>query len=236
MTLKDTHNVTGLQGLADGQSPSAWPVGTTPDLFGQAVAPASHSAARGSRKAKPMTVTYGLSGTASLESQNLQSFLESRLAARLPTGGLTMFIKGWKQKVTPSGRRYCQLAVSAKPINGSGCSLWPTPQGRDWKHGDGNRALNADRSNDLNDYAKMVAMWPTPASRDWKDTGDMSESMVRKDGKSRMDALGRVTFGLNAQTGKQGQLSPAFTCWLMGYPEGYEKLLYTAMETQSSRK
>lgn len=34
--------------------------------------------------------------------------------------------------------------------------------------------------------------WPTATTRDWKDTGDMSQSMVRKDGKSRLDTLGRV--------------------------------------------
>ena len=34
--------------------------------------------------------------------------------------------------------------------------------------------------------------WPTPMSRDWKDTGDMSQSMTRKDGKKRMDILGRA--------------------------------------------
>lgn len=85
--------------------------------------------------------------------------------------------------------------------------------------------------------SQIISTWPTPASRDWKDTGDMSQSMVRKDGKSRMDTLGRLTFnGLTAQTEKRGQLNPAFVCWLMGYPQNYEKLLYTAMETQSCRK
>jgi len=34
--------------------------------------------------------------------------------------------------------------------------------------------------------------WPTATTRDWKDTGDMSQSMIRKDGKERMDTLGRV--------------------------------------------
>ncbi len=34
--------------------------------------------------------------------------------------------------------------------------------------------------------------WPTATTRDWKDTGDLSRSNVRRDGKSRMDTLGRV--------------------------------------------
>jgi hypothetical protein len=65
----------------------------------------------------------------------------------------------------------------------------------------------------------------------------MSKSMVRKDGKTRYDTLGRLTFdGSLAPTEKRGQLNPAFTCWLMGYPLNYEKLLYTALETQSCRR
>jgi hypothetical protein len=34
--------------------------------------------------------------------------------------------------------------------------------------------------------------WPTPAARDYKDTGDLSKSMVRKDGKTRLDTVPRV--------------------------------------------
>jgi hypothetical protein len=33
---------------------------------------------------------------------------------------------------------------------------------------------------------------PTPSARDWKDTGDLSRSMVRRDGKSRLDTVPRV--------------------------------------------
>ena len=40
--------------------------------------------------------------------------------------------------------------------------------------------------------AKECSSWPTATTRDWKDTGDMSQSMIRKDGKERMDTLGRV--------------------------------------------
>lgn len=36
--------------------------------------------------------------------------------------------------------------------------------------------------------------WPTPTTRDYKDTGDLSKSMVRKDGKSRMDTVPRHAF------------------------------------------
>jgi hypothetical protein len=78
-------------------------------------------------------------------------------------------------------------------------------------------------------------MWPTPASRDWEDS--MGMTAQRKDGKGRMDTLGRLTFsGYTAQTESKGQLNVEFVCWLQGYPQNYAKLLYTAMETQSSQK
>lgn len=83
----------------------------------------------------------------------------------------------------------------------------------------------------------IPSIWPTPCARDWKDTGNLDTSMQRKDGKMRHDSLPRAAWlGSTAQTASKGQLNPAFPCWLMGYPENYEKLLYRAMETPSSHK
>jgi hypothetical protein len=76
------------------------------------------------------------------------------------------------------------------------------------------------------------SMWPTPTVRDYKDTGDMSNSMVRKDGKTRMDTLGRLTFdGSPAQTGNKGQLNPQFVSWLMGYSTEHHSSMVTAMQS-----
>lgn len=36
--------------------------------------------------------------------------------------------------------------------------------------------------------------WPTPTTRDYKDTGDLSKSMIRKDGKARHDTVPRFAF------------------------------------------
>jgi hypothetical protein len=62
-----------------------------------------------------------------------------------------------------------------------------TPSGRVlWQHQASNRPINDSASTG----------WPTTTTRDHKDTGDLSQSMVRKDGKPRNDTLGRVAFGL----------------------------------------
>lgn len=68
-----------------------------------------------------------------------------------------------------------------------------------------------------------LAGWATPTTRDHKDTGDLSQSMVRKDGKSRNDCLARQSFGIAptgspASTASRAALNPAFSLWLMGYP------------------
>jgi len=74
--------------------------------------------------------------------------------------------------------------------------------------------------------------WPTPTTRDHKDTGDMSRSMVRKDGKHRLDTLGRVVFGFKTQAGKIAPLNPALSRWLMGIPAEWDDC--APMETRSA--
>jgi hypothetical protein len=77
------------------------------------------------------------------------------------------------------------------------------------------------------DCGLLPKVWPTPAARDWKDTGDLSKSMIRKDGKSRLDCVPRVAqmLGQNQKTSiaemekrAPSQLNPRFSLWLMGYP------------------
>lgn len=221
-TCADTPNAISLQELGGGQEPCSLLDGQQIDLFGQALVPANRSAARGSKKVKKTPGICGLSGSTSSASAALQQSLENRLQARLPTGGLTTFIKTWNAKATPAGRRYCQLAVSARPINATDCGLWPTPKARDHR-----REGKGKFSPSLPAQLERLARWPTPTVRDHKDTGALSGSMTRADGKSRMDCLPRVAFGTaesgsTAQTEKRGSLNPQFPCWLMGYPKEWD--------------
>lgn len=58
-----------------------------------------------------------------------------------------------------------------------------TPQGR---------LIYALRASVPRTSGNGFSSWPTPAARDYKDTGDLSGSMTRKDGKSRLDCVPRV--------------------------------------------
>lgn len=68
--------------------------------------------------------------------------------------------------------------------------------------------------------------WPTATTRDYKDTGDLSKSMIRKDGRSRCDSLARVAYGLVApwatpQASDWKNKSSSRDSTLSNYKKGY---------------
>lgn len=132
------HNAISSQGLGDGVSPCASQDGPTTSQCGQAAAPANHSVPRVSKKVKQTTGICGPYGIGSSRSAGLQSSLESRLHKLLPMVGGTKRPLIWKEKVTPAGRRYCQLTVSVRSTKetdyGSLRSI-PTPTASDHKGG-----------------------------------------------------------------------------------------------------
>ena len=131
---QDIRNTTSLLESADGVLPCALQDGQTIDLFGQVVAPASHSARQEKAASNRMAATYGRIGIGSSESQALQSSLENRLRQRLPLDGGMMWPQIWKRKTTPARRRYCQLAVLALPTAGIGFGFWlPTITANEFK-------------------------------------------------------------------------------------------------------
>lgn len=229
MIYEDTRNVTFSLGSEDGRTRFDSQGGRRTKRSGQDRVRASHSATPETEKEKQTSGICGQFGSSSYQSAVLQLFLESRLRQRLPTAGLTMFIKGWNPKATPSGRRYCQLAVLVRPTSATGCGLWPTPVTTD--------AIKQGRVSPrpgAMGMSETVGLWATPSVRDHKDTGNLETSRFRKDGKERNDTLGRQAYGLTAPTENKGSLNPEFPCWLMGYPIEWENCADTV--TPSSRK
>jgi hypothetical protein len=117
----------------------------------------------------------------------------------LPTDGSMKLPLAWRRKVTPSGRRYCQLALLGDSTDETGCGLWATPNTMD---GMGDRSVEAMQGMYDNPKARKgrsapsnlreqvnPAMWPTPkASSSGPDyarenrvgTGECLPTMVAK--------------------------------------------------------
>ncbi len=171
MTFGASRNATSSPALASGHTPCALPDGPTLDLFGQAVAPASRSAAPAKVMSSQMSATYGRLSSGSSESAALSLALASRLQARTRSLGSTMFQLTWKARATPSGRSIPALRASALRTSGSGFTSWPTATKEDGRasarHG---YMITGNQGTTLLDAAR-IATWATPRAEDGESSG-----------------------------------------------------------------
>lgn len=103
------------------------------------------------------------------------------------------------------------LAITAQALAG-----WPTPQASDGSGGgQAARALNPARSNDLHDFAQLLRDAPQPA---------------------RFTVSGEMLTGSLAGMESGGQLNPAHSRWLMGFPAEWCDFAPTATPSTSSKR
>ena len=212
-TLTAPDNAISSQGSAAGRSPS--PDGPPSGKSGPPRSPASRFRKRARAAASTTKDIFGPASEASLASAGLQQSLENRLRARLAGRGSPLYALTWKPLAMPWGPPLCQLAASALRTVDTGYSGWPTAS-----------------STDVLDVTAQLAAWPTPCTP----SGGRSTAV------EKMDATGRTTDGrkhtaslehavkfadlgptlsgstVGTKSGAQlGQLSPLFSCWLMGF-------------------
>jgi hypothetical protein len=118
-------------------------------------------------------------------------------------------------------------------------SSWPTPTLHDAERGGQEKRASTERhGSNLQDFA--LTAWPTPAATDAKMVGSGSISWLQERGKKGIRLndhvvhRGPISSGSPAATARRGQLNPAFSRWLQGYPEGWDACAPTV--TRSSRK
>jgi hypothetical protein len=213
-------------------------------MYGRAVAPVSPSRQPERTKVGPTIDISGRIGRGSSASVSLSRSLGSRLRARLPTAGSTLFSMTWSEKVTPAGRHVSRLVASAHRTSDNGSGSWPTPR---TEHGCGPsdgvtrgwtpegvarlaywptpKVATGDYQYSSGNHDKIVlnlsgvaklASWATPTTRDHKDGDATSCQNVPVNA-----LLGRqVTLSL-AETANPGQLNPRFSLWLQGYPTAW---------------
>lgn len=137
----------------------------------------------------------------------------------------------------PPGRQGGLALKTAAQLTG-----WSTPTARD-----GTRGSLPPRPTDTGvplDQMAALSGWATPTTRDWKDGGSITADVpingllgrqvwLTAGGPARITAGGRMLTGSSAQMESGGQLNPAHSRWLMGYPAAWDSC--GAMATPSIR-
>ncbi len=136
MICEATRSAISSPESASGHSPYAWPVGTTLDLFGRDLAPASRSALQPSRTSELASTTPAISsrpGSISSASADLSFALVSRLEAAMASHGSTAFSITWNRRATPAQRQLPVQLARARITSETDFTSLPTPCARDGK-------------------------------------------------------------------------------------------------------
>lgn len=252
MTSKVSDNAISSPELADGHSHYVAQAGPMIVLHGQHHALANLSA----RQAKDLGLltsgTYGPSHIGLSASAALSWYLANSLQVKMLKTGSTLYKLTWKVWGMPSGRRRFRLRASVRRTSGSVLTGWPTPTASNTKNAyqDAEKVIArklAGRQSNLQDFA-CLAGWPTPAARDGKGgyqggrvrngklSTDTLDVVAQIAGPARLTASGELLTGSFAEMESGGQLNPALSLWLMGFPPEWEDCAPTETPSTSKRR
>lgn len=117
------------------------------------------------------------------------------------------------------GDRYATPTAKANQLSPSmqkhpGCrNIWPTPTSTERSGINPNTGRGAGLST-------LVKFWPTPTASQWKGTGPPGSKSQLFDNRTRRLKGDSRLFS----EGIEGQLHPAWVCWLMQWPLGWDSL------------
>ena len=126
-TFGVSRSATSSPGSGGGASPCGSPDGRMATRSGPGVVHVSPSVPRVKGAASTTSGISGRFSSASSRSAVLTRCLANRLWRRLTTAGSTKLWMTWKESDTRSGRWYFLLRPSARHIDETDCTTWPTP-------------------------------------------------------------------------------------------------------------